>query len=405
MSREIWLVICAWGVLVLRAGMAVHESGSVRAKNSASALIRNLASVAVGVVAFWAVGGALFMGPKAGGIFSIECGTLVGWKSNAPAATFFAMTAMLLASGIVSGVVAERSRFAVSAWASGLLGALLVPLAAYWARTGWLGAIGFHDLGGASFIHLAGACSAAVGAVVVGARMGKFNRDGSSSAIPGHNMPLVSTGLLLMATAWLPYLLGFSLLNGNAEPVGALPMNVMLAAASAMLAAMVFGHLRYGKVDVHLVYSALLGSLVAISAGADVLGNWAAVVIGVIVGFVVPLAVLSIDLLWRIDDPSSGIAVHGVASVVGILGTGLLGPASGILGRLKFLGVQTLGIVVIGALAILLSLGLFAALKAMGALRSLQADEFDGLDLAEHDIGAYPDFQQTTIKSYHLREA
>ena len=185
---------------------------------------------------------------------------------------------------------------------------------------------------------------------------------------------------------------------------GAAAMSALLAAAAGGLAGLLYARIRYGKPEVFLTYSGLLGALVAVSAGAGVVSVPSAVFIGAVAGLIVPLSIIAIDLFWRIDDPSGGIAIHGVGGLWGTLAVALFIPGS-FVAKMKLLGIQALGAVSISALVLIICLGLFAILKASHRLRSLEADEFDGLDLAEHDINAYPDFQQTMIKSYHLREA
>jgi len=179
--------------------------------------------------------------------------------------------------------------------------------------------------------------------------------------------------------------------------------NVLLAAAAGGAASLLLCYFRYEKPDVHLMIVGFLGALVAISASPGTLNIWA-VFIGAVAGIIVPLAAIHIDLTWKIDDPPSGIAIHAVSAIWGIVAAGALAGGT-FVGRIKQLGIQLLGLAAIAAVTIILSGALFYILKATVGLRAKEADEFDGLDLAEHDIGAYPDFQQTTIKSYHLREA
>jgi ammonium transporter, Amt family len=186
--------------------------------------------------------------------------------------------------------------------------------------------------------------------------------------------------------------------------VAASAMNALLAAAAGAMAAVCLSNVRYYKPDIHLTYAGLLGGLVAISAAGPAVGSYGAVIIGAVAGVIVPLATLQIDLILRLDDPSGNVAVHGVAACWGLLATPLFAQGLTVAERGKQLGAHALAIVCIAALSTLLSLALWLTLKRFTKLRASEADEFDGLDLAEHDIGAYPDFQQTMIKSYHLRE-
>jgi Amt family ammonium transporter len=191
---------------------------------------------------------------------------------------------------------------------------------------------------------------------------------------------------------------------GPSVVLGTTAMNIMLAASSGAVVGMLLGHIRYGKPDLFYTYTGLLAGLVAISAGAASIGNIGAVVTGGIAGLVVPLLSLHLDMSWHLDDPLGMVAVHGAGGIWGTLAAALFAPAE--FGeRMRLLGVQLLGIACIVALSLVVSLIVFVIVKATIGVRVTGPDEFDGLDLGEHDINAYPDFQQTTIKSYHLREA
>jgi Amt family ammonium transporter len=245
---------------------------------------------------------------------------------------------------------------------------------------------------------------ALAGAVAVGARTGKYNRDGSASMIPGHNVPLAGVGVLAMLVGWGPYVAGCLIYRGLFVQAGPAAMQTLLCAAAAGLTAMLLGKYRYGKPDVILTLMGFLGGLAAIAAGAGHISARGAVAIGAVAGIIVPLSAVWLDLWCRIDDPAGAIAIHGIGGMLGTIAVGFFVPGS-VAHRLGQLGMQALGAAVLGGLALLLSAVLFSILRVAARLRATEADEFDGLDLAEHDIGAYPDFQQTMIKSYHLREA
>jgi len=380
------------GALLLRLGMAIHATGMVRSKNSSSILVRSIADICITTLAFWAVGGAILF--SAGRI--LDPHLLFSLNS-----AFFVICVTLIASGIVTGVASERSRFYPMCSLSILIGAVVVPLVGRW-QLGWLAHLGFVDTGRVSMIHLTGGLCAAVAAVTVGPRNGKYNRDGSSNGIPGHSVPLASIGAMLMFVGFIPTTLGMAS-NGPMETILSPAGNILLAAAAGGAASLLLCYFRYGKPDVHLMIVGFLGALVAISASPDTLNFWA-VVIGGVAGVMIPLAALHIDLIWKIDDPTSGIAIHAISAIWGIIAAGAFA-ALPFQARMKQIGIQLLGLAAIAALTIIVSGALLFFLKATVGLRAREADEFDGLDLAEHDIGAYPDFQQTTIKSYHLREA
>src|SRR5258706_10809847 len=266
---------------------------------------------------------------------------------------------------------------------------------------GWLGRIGFHDFAGASFIHLVGGACAAAGAIIIGPRNGKYNRDGSTNVTPGHNLPLVGLGVFLLIIAWFPYLLSFV---GSSGKSGLVALNTLFAGAAGGLASLVIANMRFGKPDISMTFTAFIAGLVSITACADVVGNPSAVLIGAVAGVIVPWMMLRLDMVWKIDDPTGAIAIHGVGGLWSLLATGIFARTYTIQTKLKFLGVQLLGAAVIALSTAAATAALFLILKRFTPLRCTDDDEFDGLDLAEHDIGSYPDFQQTMIKSYHLRE-
>ncbi|MGE5611243.1 MAG: ammonium transporter [Bacillota bacterium] len=405
MDSSLWLVACGVGALLVRVGLALYASGMMRAKNSASIMARYVMDFGLAVLAFWFLGAAI-IGAKAGQW--IAWPLIANISETSSPFLFFALCATLIATSIVMGTVGERSRIFPLSSLGILLAALVVPIVWRWVWTdGWLGRLGYRDLAGASIIHWVGALCALAAAILVGPRVGKYNRDGSANAIPGHSVSLASTGILLLLVGWFPYVLGFldvDVISG-AVPLGRIAMNILLAGASGAIASLLISQWKYLKPDIHLVYTGLFGALVSISAAADIGSGWVAVVLGAVAGLIIPTAGIMLDLVWRIDDPTGGIAIHGVGAAWGIIATGLLAPVGSFLDRLRFLGVQVLGLIAIAMLTIVFSAALLMLLKRTVGLRSREADEYDGLDLAEHDIGAYPDFQQTMIKSYHLREA
>jgi Amt family ammonium transporter len=388
--------------LLIRLGLVLYRTGLLRAKNAAGAVLRVFADLCVSTLAFWAIGAAIMLQSR-NGFFGLNP-RFIAFSNGGTGSLFFLMTVVLAGTGIVGGAVAERARFFPLWGASILMSALVIPIGANWAWSGWLAQRGFIDAAGGAWLHLSAAICAATGAILIGPRTGKYHHDGSASMIPGHNLPLAGVGVAAMLAGWAPYLVGCLLYTHNESLVGRAATDALLAAAAGGLAGLLLGHFRYGKPDVILTLFGFLGGLVSIAAGAGRVGAPAAVLLGGVAGIIVPLSAVWIDLIGRIDDPVGVIAVHGVGGLWGTLAAGFLthGTAAH---RLWQTGIQAMGILAIGALSLVLSLALFALLKSSVRLRVSEADEFDGLDLAEHDIGAYPDFQQNTIKSYHLREA
>jgi Amt family ammonium transporter len=264
------------------------------------------------------------------------------------------------------------------------------------------------DAAGASVLHVTGGLMAAAGAFFVGPRNNKYNTDGSSNLIPGHSTPLAATGLALVFVGWLPYVIGACLIHGtlpHAQSPTRSAINVILAAAASILVTYGMSRARYGKPDVHLTLGGLLSGLVSITACAGAVNPIAAVAIGGIGGMLVAWLSVQIDMNWKIDDPSGTIAAHIIGGAWSTLAAGIFAETTTTAMRLKQIAVQCVGLLTIALFASLCAIALFWILKSVMPLRVPEADEYDGLDLAEHDLNAYPDFQQTMIKSYHLREA
>jgi Amt family ammonium transporter len=402
-TLQVMIVVFACGALLIRVGMGWYATGQSRSKNAAGAALRNATDMAVAALAFWAVGAAIMNG---------DAGLIFDAKGRATSQQFVQLVLVLIATAPVLGAVAERSKFFPVLIAPALLAAVVVPLAGRWAwNGGWLQRMGFIDYAGASVIHVAGGLCAAAGAVLVGARTGKYNRDRSSNFIPGHSAPMASVGVMLTLAGWVPYVLAATLAphaataSASSFAPGRVAINVLLAAAAGTLVAVIVTRAKYGKPEIMLAYAGMLGALVAISAVGGAVPTIAAVVIGAVAGVIIPIATVQLDLVWKIDDPVGGVAIHVLGGAWGTIAAGIFVPAPSVGDKFRGIGVQILGLVVIAAIALALSVAAFVLMKKTVGLRLSEDAEWDGVDLAEHDLNAYPDFQQTMIKSYHLREA
>lgn len=398
--EQVLLVVLGAGALLARAGQALYGTGLSRAKNAAGAVLRTICDLSVAIIAFWAVGAAL-LSQRHNPVVGLHREFLLGLGGFDPSLFLYA-TVILIATSALVGAVAERSRFYAVCGASAVLAGIAAPLAGNWVWQGWLDRLGFIDRAWAGPAHLSAGIFALVGAWCVGPRNGKYNRDGSTNMIPGHSVPLAGAGAMLIVVGWVPYVVACCI--APEVELGQVAFNVLLAAAGGSLAAMALGQMRYGKPDIMLTILGMLGGVVSITAG-PFMNTPAALLTGAVAGAITPLAAVHIDLIRRIDDPAGSIAVHGVAGAWGILAAGIFTRADTFAHYFRQLGVQALGLVAIGALALVLAIVTWWVMGKTVGLRASEADEFDGLDLAEHDIGAYPDFQQNTIKSYHLREA
>ena len=406
MDDRLLLVLLGAAALTARLGLGLYLSGMCRSKNAAAGAMLALCDLCVAVLAFWAVGDAVLSGDR---------GAVLGWGGSFGAASFFYATAVLVATGAAAGSTLERAKLFPPLFVTAVLAGVVVPLAGAWAWRGWLYRLGFVDVGGATVLHVCGGVCAAAGAVFVGPRSGKYNRDGSSNFIPGHQVPLAAAGVTALAAGYVAVVVGLAVSHGTLShgagvgaglgaDLGASAANAFLAAAAGGLAGALYGRFRFGKAEVYFTLSGLLAAVVAVSAGAGRLPSAGAVAVGAAAGIVVPMAVVYLDLRRRIDDVGSGIAVHAVGGAWGTLAAGLL-PPGGAADRLRHVGVQAVGLAAVAGLALAASAGVYFLLSKTVGLRLSEADEYDGADLAEHDLNAYPDFQQTMIKSYHLREA
>jgi Amt family ammonium transporter len=396
-----WIVLLASAALLVRIGQMIGGVGVTRAKNAASAGFRSLADLCLASLCFWAIGAAIYFQSN-NTIFGVNSDYLVGWRGLP--INWFAMLAMIfIATGIVAPAVAERSTFAVPLFVGGLLSAILVPVIAHWTFGGWLFDMRFVDVAGAAAIHLAPAICAVTAVIFVGPRDGKYNRDRSSNMIPGHSVPMMLLAALFTLIGWVPYVLTAAAIRGIEIDGNLVAADIFIATAAGGLISLIVGRIRYGKADVLLALSGGLGAMVSITACAGLVGTPAAFFIGLVAGIVVPWATIFLDLKLKIDDAAGVVAVHGIGAIWALLAAAIFVPMTAA-DHFKIFGVQVLGIFVVAAIAIVLTIILMMIIKSTFGVRAREADEFDGLDLSQHDINAHPDFQQTTIKSYHLRE-
>ncbi len=394
MEIGLWAML-GGAMLLLRAGLAIYLCGASRSKNALSTIFRSIAELAVGILAFWAIGDAIDRHAPGAMFFRYPPPArprfLSRWSVFSPPASPSPPP-----SSAVAPVVSMLGAFL---WAG-----IVTPLAWHHAWDGWLHRVGFVDCAGSCFVHFSAAMAALAGVIFIGPRQGKYNRDGSTNVLLGHHGVSTSIGLLLMLAIWPIYVVGCALLHGAGdEAASAAAFNTILAGSAGAALAMIFTEIRFRKLDVLLIYFGLLGGLTAVTGGADQFSSPQAALVGALAGVIAPWAAMRLDLVWKIDDPSGFIAVCTTGGIIGTLATALLSPGQPD-ERIHLLGVQCVGLTAIGAISFAISAAAMLALKSLGRLRVSDADEFDGLDLAEHDMNAYPDFQQTTIKSYHTRE-
>ncbi len=403
----VWFLIGAALVFWMQAGFAMVESGFCRAKNAGNILMKNLMDFCIGTCVFILIGFSLLLGEDLAGFIGrpgfdiFTAYESFDWSNFVFNLVFCATTAT-----IVSGAMAERTKFLSYCIYSGVISALIYPIEAHWVwGGGWLAQMGFHDFAGSAAIHMVGGTCALIGAKLVGPRIGKFERDKSGKvtkvhAFPGHSIPLGELGVFILWLGWY----GF---NGAActtvEQLGSVFLTTTVAPAVATTVCMVFTWLKFGKPDVSMCLNASLAGLVAITAPCDVTDCAGAIVIGAVAGVLVVFGVWLLDNKLHIDDPVGAVAVHFCNGVWGALAVGLFATTSapgnetlvGLFygGGLKLLGIQALGVLAIVAWTAVTITVFFLLIKATIGLRVSEAEELEGLDITEHGlVSAYADF-------------
>ncbi len=393
-----WMMVATFLVFVMHLGFATVESGLNRAKNAVNILFKNTMIPAIGLLTYALIGFSLMYPGDSNWILGRVVG-FGGWGLspglNATTSTYnpgytywtdFLFQGMFAATAatIVSGAVCERIQLSSFLVFSTLYVAFVYPLLGSWHwGGGWLKQMGFHDFAGSTLVHSVGGWAALVGAIMVGPRLGKYV-NGGIRPIMGHNLALVTIGVFLLWLGWFGFN-GGSVLSADPGGVSFVLVTTSLAASAGAVGAMVTSWTIQKKPDLTMVLNGVLAGLVGITAGADVVSVPASVLIGAIAGVLVVLSVLGIDRL-HVDDPVGAISVHLVCGVWGTLATGIWGAG-------KRFGVQLIGVLAYAAACLIAAAVLFGIIRAAMGLRVSREDELIGLDLSEHGLDAYPDFQ------------
>jgi len=399
----LYLMVATVLVFIMHAGFAMLEAGMTRQKNAANIIGKNLMTISIGMVAYFAIGWGLMYGDQVAGLFGTSGVLLLGYEPyelvpgdvSIPLEIDFAFQAMFAATAatIVSGAVAERMKFGAYVVVAVAMTAIIYPVVGAWTwGGGWIAELGFQDFAGSTIVHMTGGVAALVGAKMLGPRIGKYDPvTGRARAIPGHSMPFVALGTLLLFFGWFGFN-GGSVLALDGQLIGAVIVTTALAGGAGGATAGIYTRIVGGKWDVAMMANGILAGLVGITAGADAVSFVMALVVGILAGVVVVVAVDVIDGL-RIDDPVGAISVHGVVGILGTLWVGLAATDGGLFfgGGFDLLVAQVLGILGIAAWVGVSSTLLFAALRASGQLRVSEREEIDGLDVHEHGFPGYPE--------------
>ena len=398
----VWTILAAILVFFMQAGFALLEAGFSRSKNAVNIIMKNFMDVGAGGLVFFAVGFGLMFGTTAGGWIGTDGFFLTGIEGQNETWTwaFFIFQAVFAATAatIVSGAVAERTKFTGYLVFSILITGIIYPVFGSWAwgglfnGSGWLEALGFIDFAGSTVVHSVGGWAALAGALVVGPRVGKYDENGKPVHIPGHSLPFAALGVFILWFGWFGFNAG-STTTGDTS-IALIAMNTFLAAGAGATFAMIVTWLQFGKPDAPMTINGVLAGLVGITAGCANLSPGFAIITGAIAGIIVVYA--SEWLEKFVDDPVGAIAVHGVCGAWGTLAAGLFDTTAGLFGTQGFdpsiIGVQLLGIAAAFIWTFVTSYVLFNIIKSTVGLRVNGKLEAKGLDLHEHDNRAYPEF-------------
>ena len=405
----LWTLWGAAMVFFMQAGFSLCEAGLTRAKNTGNILMKNLMDFCIGTPIYWLVGfGIMFGGSGAliGGFDPLirgdyDFGSLPVWCYVIFQTVFCATSAT-----IVSGSMAERTNFKAYCVYSALISLIVYPISGHWIwGGGWLADLGFHDFAGSTAVHMVGGIAAAVGAAILGPRIGKYGKDGKPRAIPGHNLTALSLGVFILWFCWFGFN-GASTVSLSTdaamETASLVFMNTNMSAAVATCTVMIFSWLRYKKPDVSMTFNGSLAGLVAITAGCDTVSPVGAFFIGLGAGILVLLAVEFFDKVARIDDPVGAISVHGVCGAFGTICVGLFSTEYGLFygGGVHALLVQLLGVASVAVWVLVTMFIIFKVIDKVIGLRVPAEVEIDGLDMHEHGLAsAYSGFAITDVSA------
>ena len=410
----VWFMIGALLVFFMQCGFAMVETGFTRAKNAGNIIMKNLMDFCIGTVVFSLLGFGLMMSEDyvAGFIGVPNLNMFTDWMNFDWNSFVFQLVFCATAATIVSGAMAERTKFSAYCVYSAIISLVVYPIEAGWVWNGqgWLAQLGCIDFAGSIVIHMVGGISALVGAIILGPRIGKYGKNGKVNAIPGHSITLGALGVFILWFAWY----GF---NGAAAEDGArlgqILLTTTIAPAVATVTTMLFTWIKNGKPDVSMCLNASLAGLVAITAGCADVDAIGAAVIGIVAGILIVVAVEFVDIKLKIDDPVGAFSVHGVNGMWGGLAVGLFATGNGqngvtglfYGGGFAQLGKQALGIVTIVAWTVVCMIIVFTIIKKTVGLRVTKDEEMKGLDICEHGlISAYADFMPIGVGTASLDE-
>lgn len=407
-ENVIWVLIATALVFFMQAGFAMVETGFTRAKNAGNIIMKNLMDFCLGTPIYWLLGfGIMFGGSGAliGGFDPMVKGDYSGIvPEGIPVMVFLIFQTVFCATAatIVSGAMAERTKFSAYCVYSMVISAVIYPISGHWIwGGGWLAQLGFHDFAGSTAVHMVGGLSALIGAKILGPRIGKYDKNGKSRAIPGHSLTLGALGVFILWFCWFGFN-GGSTVSATGDDVlvsmGNIFVSTNLAAAVATVTVMCITWIRYKKPDVSMTLNGSLAGLVAITAGCDIVSPFGAAVIGLIAGFAIVFGIEFVDKVLKIDDPVGAVGVHGICGALGTILVGFFAVDGGLFygGGVSMILTQTLGVIAVIAWVTVAMTIVFLIIKKTIGLRVSKQEEILGLDIEEHGLAsAYADFMPT----------
>ncbi len=411
-----WVLVAGFLVFFMQAGFAMVEGGMCRAKNVGNLMLKNLMDFATGSLLFFAVGYAIMFGSDRFGLVGTDNFFLGGFSFTEESSfnwAFFMYQLMFAATAatIVSGAVAERLKVSSYLIYTVVISALIYPIVGHWIwGGGWLADLGLIDFAGSTVVHSVGGWAALAAAIALGPRIGKFNKDGTSNVIPGHNLALAALGVFILWFGWFGFNPG-STLSGLNGGIGYIAFTTNIAAAAAAVSALIVQWVRSKRPSVEMALNGALAGLVGITAGCAVVTPASAMLIGLLAGALVVFFLWFVERVLRVDDPVGAVSVHAGCGVFGTLMVGLFASPevmaytqvtwgqAGLLygGGLAQLGVQALGVISVAAFAFTSTFILFKLMSVIYGIRVSAKEELEGLDISEHGTVGYPEFGTTVV--------
>ena len=401
----IWTLLGAALVFFMQAGFVMVETGFTRAKNAGNIIMKNLMDFAIGTFVFWLIGFGLMFAGDGSFIGGIDLFIQGDYSSTIPTFAFVIFQTVFCATAatIVSGAMAEMTKFSSYCIYSLIISAIIYPISGHWIwGGGFLSQMGFHDFAGSTAVHMVGGVAALVGAKILGPRIGKYSKDGKAHAIPGHSLTLGALGVFILWFAWFGFN-GCSTVSMTEDAsilsASSIFVTTNLAAATSTIVVMILTWIRYKKPDVSMTLNGSLAGLVAITAGCDAVSPFGSSIIGLIAGVAVVFAVEFIEKKLKIDDPVGAVSVHGICGALGTILTGFFAIDGGLFygGDFKFLGTQIFGVLCVIIWVLVTMTIVFLAIKNTVGLRVSKEEELEGLDKKEHGLeSSYADFMPIT---------